>query len=115
MAVRNVLVQSTRVKQHASHETYLFVRQGYVQHMMGYLNGELIRIWPVALTHADAMRVCRWSGAPDIRPLLIGAVQGETLEGHIALAFKKGAAAAVCPLDWDPDGAPVWGVCNFRD
>ena len=70
-------------------------------------------MWPVAESHADAQRLAKWmienGGAPqDVRPALIGSVEGETLEGHIALAMEDGCAMISCVCGWTDDVSPTW-------
>ena len=88
---------------------FIIVTKGRVQRYSG-IGGT---IWPMAETHEDAARLCKWFGRPGIRPARIGSVPGETLEGHIHLAIMDGCVAAGCVAGWHSDGSPRWKWIKF--
>ena len=88
---------------------YMLVRKGLVQrHTATTPNGRSL-IWPVAESHEDAAKLALFfSKGRDtgVRAARIGEVQGETLEGHLAMAMEEGCVAVACVAGWEPDGRP---------
>ncbi len=89
-------------------EFFMLVRKGLVQRREVKILGREMLMWPVAETHADMKRLAEHWGCTDARPARIGSLQGETLEGHIALALEDGCEAICCVNGWNADGSPRW-------
>ncbi|MCA9070870.1 MAG: hypothetical protein KDA84_18200, partial [Planctomycetaceae bacterium] len=85
---------------------YMLVRQGRVQRIEAMGDGKPMLAWPVAKTHGDAKRLCNHLGIPGISPAKIGSLDGETLEGHVAMAMEERCSAACCICGWKDDGEP---------
>lgn len=99
----------------------MLVRRGLTQRHEATFNGRRVKVWPVARTHADALRLLRWlrkvkrQSLSQISVAKIGSVEGETLEGHIELAIKEGCEGICCVLGWNKDGSPKWGWLSAQD
>ncbi len=92
---------------------YMLVRRGKVQRAQHIHVGDKIgRVWPVARTAEDALRLIRHWKLKDTMPAMIGSLEGETLEGHIRLALEDRCLAAVCVMGWNDDGSPIFGEIN---
>lgn len=87
---------------------HILVREGFVQRIMGEVNGEPAKIWPIAESHADANRLARWLKNPGVVAAQIGSVEGETLEGHVKIALEDGCEVIACVSGWNADGSPQW-------
>lgn len=93
---------------------FMLVRKGLVQRWTTAIDGQESKVWPMAKSIDDAKRLAKYlKAAPDVRAAEIGAVQNETLEGHITLAIEEGCSAACCVMGWNADGSPIWGWINF--
>jgi len=95
----------------AKKEFYMLVRKGMVQRVNQPGIG---KVWPVTETLEDAKRLARFFKRKGLRPALIGSVPGETLEGHIQMAYEEGCIA-IAMFDWDPDGSPRLRTLTFDD
>jgi hypothetical protein len=97
------------MKKTKGQERYMLVRNGRTTRW-GNPNGT--RLWPIAKTHEEAVRLKRYLRAEDATVAKIGSVQGETLQGLIYLAIADGCVGACCPMGWNGD-EPQWGFIMF--
>lgn len=89
--------------QQSNKQFFMMVRNGFVQRME--FQGE--KTWVTATSLDDLNRFIKhidgWKDG--IRGSLIGSVQGETLETHIALALSEGCTK-ILNVRWE-DGVPL--------
>ena len=98
----------------SDHETWILVREGKVQRLGGVRVGDKSgKVWPVAETREDAMKLVKCFGE-GTTAALIGSAPGETLESHIEMAIDEGCIAIVSPRGWNEDGSPIWGLIEFN-
>jgi hypothetical protein len=73
------------------------------------------KCWPVAHTHADALKLVDFFGlrSAGVRPAEISIYEDETLEISIGIASDEGCEFVICPVEW-ADGVPVWGHLDIR-
>jgi hypothetical protein len=92
---------------------YILVKSGVVQNtMVSGPAGHPVKAFMVAESIDDANKLVDYLGvrSQGVRPALIGSVDGETLEGHLALAIEDGCELIICPQGWNDDKSPIWGV-----
>ena len=93
---------------------WMLVRKGLVQRIM--LEGGR-RASPIAESWEDAQLLARYLGLGKRgpAPAKIGSGDGETLEGHIALAIQDGCEVIICVDGWLADGSPTWKSLPLTD
>lgn len=94
---------------------WMLVREGIVQYLETDIDGKREKVWPVARTHEDAVKLAAHFGKKGIVPAQIGSVQEETLKGHITLAIQQGCVGALVVQGWNDDGSPQYGFQDYRD
>ncbi len=92
---------------------YMLVRKGHVQRsrIKDKDTGESILAWLVTETHDDAWRLIKFlcgTNHRNVRPALIGSLQGETLEVCVRSAMHDGCRRICCVHGWNEDGSPVF-------
>ncbi len=100
---------------------YILMRQGNVLRLPMVMEGgqaeaRNLKIWPYFQSHEDADRFIKHIEAndDDVKPALIGATEGETLDSHIDLALTEGCDGSCSPTGWNEDGSPVWSFSMFQ-
>jgi hypothetical protein len=87
-------------------ERFQLVERGRILYLGATIDGESVKVWPVAATYADAARLARWFEVPGASVARIGSVEGESFEAIAEASKGFGCVAWGLVVGWDDDGKP---------
>lgn len=87
-------------------DRFQLVEGGRILYLGATIDGESVKVWPVAESHADAARLARWFEVPRASVARIGSVEGESFEALARGAKEYGCVAWGLVVGWDDDGKP---------